>query len=110
MENNRYDHKDTGSALQLKALIMLSDDKIQSIERKEKHLNRVVCIYNTIDLLAAMERRLRKRRNTDAMTRQQRENPSKTPRLGGATTEEEDVFKEEVDELFKDLLTPPSNL
>ena len=110
MENNRYDHKDTGSALQLKALIMLSDDKIQSIERKEKHLNKVVCIYNTIDLLAAMERRMRKRRNTDSMARQQRDNPPKRSRLDDVAPEEEDVFKEEVDELFKDLLTPPSNL
>ena len=105
MENNRYDHEDTESALQLKALIMLSEDKIQSIERKEKHLHKVVCIYNTIDLLAAMERRMRKRRNTDSMTRQQRDNPPKRSRLSGATTEEE-----EVDELFKDLLTPPANL
>ena len=57
-----------------------------------------------------MERRMRKRRNTDSMARQQRENPLKRPRLSGAAPEEEDVFKEEVDELFKDLLTPLSNL
>ena len=110
IKNNRNDHEVTESALQLKALRMLSEDKIQAIEHKEKHLNKVVCIYNTIDLLTAIERGMRKRRHTDSMARQQHEDLPKRPRLDGAATEEKDDYKEKVDAIFNDLLTPPSNL
>ena len=110
MKNNRDEHEVTESALQLKALRMLSEDKIQAIKHNEKHLNKVVCIYNTINLLTAVERKNRMRRNTDSIAKQQNEIPPKRPRLDGAAPEEKDEYKEEVDAIFNDLLTPPSKL
>ena len=62
------------SAVLIKALKWLSRDKIKAIENREEHLHKVVRIYNTIDHLAKVDRRSRKRRNTMA---RQNEIPAK---------------------------------
>ena len=85
---NDYERK---TGLLLKALKWLSRDKIKAIKHKEEHLRKVVCIYSTIDHLAEIERRSRKRRKVNAM-----EGQHKRQRLD----EEKTPYKQEVDEMF----------
>ena len=85
------------SAVLIKALKWLSRDKIKAIENREEHLHKVVRIYNTIDHLAKVERRSRKRRNTMA---RQNEIPAKRQKLDEAAQEEMLAYKQEVDEMF----------
>ena len=107
------DHKDTASSLRRQAIRLLSDEKLAAIENPEKHLNKVVCITNTLDLLikvADRERRNRKRRQMSSMSRQHYHNPKKRRKLEQEDKQEDnDVFKEEVDDLFQDLLNSPSD-
>ena len=104
MEVNGRDHKDTASSLRRQAIRMLSDEKLVAIENPENHLNKVVCITNTLDLLlrvAKRERRNRKRRRMSSMSRQHYHNPKKRRKLEQEDKQEDnDVFKEEVDDLF----------
>ena len=89
------------SAVLIKALKWLSTDKIKAIENREEHLHKVVRIYNTIDHLAKVERRNRKRRNT--MAKQQNEIPAKRQKLDYAAQEETLAYKQEVDEMFNSI-------
>ena len=107
MEHNRNVHEED-FALQLKALRRLSEDKLDAIKYKKEHLLKVICLYNTLDLLAEIRRRNRKRRHTNSLETQQL--PPKRPRLDRAAQQENDVYKQELDEMFNDLLTPPSIL
>ena len=106
MEHNRNVHEED-FALQLKALRRLSEDKLDAIKYMKEHLLKVICLYNTLDLLAEIRRRNRKRRHSNSLGTQQI--PSKRPRLDRAEQQENDVYKQELDEMFNDLLTPPSN-
>ena len=85
------------SAVLIKALKWLSRDKIKAIENREEHLHKVMRIYNTIDHLAKVERRSRKRRNTMA---RQNEIQAKRQKLDEAAQEEMLAYKQEVDEMF----------
>ena len=51
MEHNHNVHE-ADFALQLKALRRLSEDKLDAIKYKKEHLLKVICLYNTLDLLA----------------------------------------------------------
>ena len=83
------DHRQDCTLERLRCII--TRDKIKAIKHKEEHLHKVVCIYSTIDHLAEIERRSRKRRKVNAM-----EGQHKRQRLD----EEKTPYKQEVDEMF----------
>ena len=99
MEHNHNVHE-ADFALQLKALRRLSEDKLDAIKYKKEHLLKVICLYNTLDLLAEIRRRNRKRRHTNSLETQQL--PPKRPRLDHAAQQENDVYKQELDEMFNE--------
>ena len=106
------DHKDTASSLRRQGIRLLSDEKLAAIKHYEDNLHRVVCITNTLILLvkvAAREKVSRKRRHLSCKSREQPKNPKKRRKLDTTAQDNKDVFKQEVDDLFKDLLTQPSN-
>ena len=86
MEHNVHE-EDT--ALQLRALRRLSEDKLDAITHKKEHIHKVTCLYNTLDLLAEIRRRNRKRHYTNSLETQQ--TPSKKPKLDRAGQEENNV-------------------
>ena len=107
------DHKDTASTLRRKSIRLLSDEKLAAMKNYEDHLNRVVCIQNTLKLLAKVadrERMRRKRRHQPSTSKEKHDKPEKRRKFDTAVQRNKDVFRQEVDDLFKDLLTQPSNL
>ena len=109
MEVKGRDHKDTASSLRRQAIRLLSDEKLAALENPENHLNKVVCITNTLDLLLRVAKKERRNRKRRRMSRQKIHNPKKRRKLDTAEQEDNDVFKKEVDDVFKDLLYSPSD-
>ena len=76
MKVNGKDHKDTASSLRRQAIRLLCEEKLAAIKTGEKHLHKVVCIHNTLDLLVKVvetQRRSRKRGKMASMSTVQNE-------------------------------------
>ena len=80
------------SALQVKALRCLSENKLDGMENKLEHIHKALCIYNTLELLAKVKRGNRKRRCT-----QQNDIPPKRQRMDSADKEDKDAYQQELD-------------
>ena len=93
--NGKY-RKDTASALRRQAIRLLSDEKLAAIKHYKDHLNKAVCIHNTLDLLmkvAERERRNRKRRHLSSTSREQLDKPKKRREVDNAAQEAKTITK-----------------